>query len=79
DEISEQVCAPKIGSRAGVGCCEGDEHVHGLSLTDRDLKSNNLLISANKSIKIADFFVARIEVQIKGMAPETGTYCWMAP
>ncbi|KAL0315935.1 UNVERIFIED_CONTAM: Serine/threonine-protein kinase STY13 [Sesamum radiatum] len=41
--------------------------------------SDNLLIAADKSIKIADFGVARIEVQTEGMTPETGTYRWMAP
>ncbi|KAE8677922.1 Serine/threonine-protein kinase HT1 [Hibiscus syriacus] len=44
-----------------------------------DLKSDNHLIASNKSIKIADFGVARIEVQTEGMTPETGTYRWMAP
>ncbi|KAF2314778.1 hypothetical protein GH714_033527 [Hevea brasiliensis] len=44
-----------------------------------DLKSDNLLIFGDKSIKIADFGVARIEVQTEGMTPETGTYRWMAP
>uniref|UniRef100_A0A804MAN8 non-specific serine/threonine protein kinase n=1 Tax=Zea mays TaxID=4577 RepID=A0A804MAN8_MAIZE len=46
---------------------------------NRDLKSDNLLISGDKSIKIADFGVARIEVKTEGMTPETGTYRWMAP
>ncbi|XP_042755716.1 serine/threonine-protein kinase STY13 [Lactuca sativa] len=55
------------------------KYVHGFALIHRDLKSDNLLISADKSIKIADFGVARIEVQTEGMTPETGTYCWMAP
>ncbi|KAG8659832.1 hypothetical protein MANES_02G083100v8 [Manihot esculenta] len=54
-------------------------YVHGLSLIHRDLKSDNLLIFRDKSIKIADFGVARIEVQTEGMTPEMGTYCWMAP
>ncbi|KAJ8512866.1 hypothetical protein OPV22_003300 [Ensete ventricosum] len=46
---------------------------------NRDLKSDNLLIFTDKSIKIADFGVARIEVKTEGMTPETGTYRWMAP
>uniref|UniRef100_A0A3Q7HIX8 Protein kinase domain-containing protein n=1 Tax=Solanum lycopersicum TaxID=4081 RepID=A0A3Q7HIX8_SOLLC len=38
------------------------EHVHGLNLIHRDLKSDNLLIAADKSIKIPNFGVARIQV-----------------
>uniref|UniRef100_A0A3Q7J5S3 Protein kinase domain-containing protein n=1 Tax=Solanum lycopersicum TaxID=4081 RepID=A0A3Q7J5S3_SOLLC len=38
------------------------EHVHGLNFIHRDLKSDNLRIGADKSIKIADFDVARIQV-----------------
>ncbi|KAE8677806.1 cc-nbs-lrr resistance protein [Hibiscus syriacus] len=57
----------------------GMAYVHGLGFIHRDLKSDNHLIASNKSIKIADFGVARIEVQTEGMTPETGTYRWMAP
>ena len=53
--------------------------MHGLNLIHRDLKSDNLLIAADKSIKIVDFGIARIEVLTEGMTLETGTYRWMAP
>ena len=55
------------------------EHVHDLNLIHRDQKSDNLLIAADKLIKIADFGVARIKVLTKGMTPDTCTYRWMAP
>ncbi|PWA38984.1 protein kinase-like domain-containing protein [Artemisia annua] len=69
----------KLAVKQALDVARGMEYVHGLGLIHRDLKSDNLLISADKSIKIADFGVARIEVQTEGMTPETGTYRWMAP
>ncbi|KAL3533196.1 hypothetical protein ACH5RR_006717 [Cinchona calisaya] len=69
----------KLAVKQALDVARGMEYVHGLNLIHRDLKSDNLLIAADKSIKIADFGVARIEVQTEGMTPETGTYRWMAP
>ncbi|KAI3811497.1 hypothetical protein L1987_21221 [Smallanthus sonchifolius] len=69
----------KSAVKQALDVARGMEYVHGLGLIHRDLKSDNLLISADRSIKIADFGVARIEVQTEGMTPETGTYRWMAP
>ncbi|GAA0166157.1 non-receptor serine/threonine protein kinase [Lithospermum erythrorhizon] len=69
----------KLAVKQALDVARGMEYVHALNLIHRDLKSDNLLISADKSIKIADFGVARIEVQTEGMTPETGTYRWMAP
>ncbi|XP_076947772.1 serine/threonine-protein kinase STY13-like [Bidens hawaiensis] len=69
----------KLAVKQALDVARGMAYVHGLGLIHRDLKSDNLLISADKSIKIADFGVARIEVQTEGMTPETGTYRWMAP
>ncbi|CAK9170684.1 unnamed protein product [Ilex paraguariensis] len=69
----------KLAVKQALDVSRGMEYVHGLGLIHRDLKSDNLLIAADKSIKIADFGVARIEVQTEGMTPETGTYRWMAP
>ncbi|GAB2286499.1 Serine/threonine-protein kinase sty13 [Dionaea muscipula] len=69
----------KLAVMQALDIARGMEYVHGLGLIHRDLKSDNLLIFSDKSIKIADFGVARIEVQTEGMTPETGTYRWMAP
>ncbi|XP_061951754.1 serine/threonine-protein kinase STY13-like [Populus nigra] len=69
----------KIAVQQALDVARGMAYVHGLGFIHRDLKSDNLLIAADKTIKIADFGVARIEVQTEGMTPETGTYRWMAP
>ncbi|KAG6532983.1 hypothetical protein ZIOFF_006843 [Zingiber officinale] len=69
----------KLAVKQALDIAKGMEYVHGLGFIHRDLKSDNLLIVADKSIKIADFGVARIEVKTEGMTPETGTYRWMAP
>ncbi|XP_057516750.1 serine/threonine-protein kinase STY13-like [Amaranthus tricolor] len=69
----------KLAVKQALDVARGMEYVHQLGLIHRDLKSDNLLIFGDKSIKIADFGVARIEVQTEGMTPETGTYRWMAP
>ncbi|CAL2224554.1 unnamed protein product [Prunus armeniaca] len=69
----------KLAVKQALDVARGMAYVHALGLIHRDLKSDNLLIFSDKSIKIADFGVARIEVQTEGMTPETGTYRWMAP
>ncbi|MQM04460.1 hypothetical protein Taro_037255 [Colocasia esculenta] len=69
----------RLAVKQALDVARGMAYVHGLGFIHRDLKSDNLLISFDKSIKIADFGVARIEVQTEGMTPETGTYRWMAP
>ncbi|PKA65827.1 Serine/threonine-protein kinase HT1 [Apostasia shenzhenica] len=68
-----------IAVRQALDIARGMAYIHGLGFIHRDLKSDNLLICADRSIKIADFGVARIEVHPEGMTPETGTYRWMAP
>lgn len=69
----------KVAVKQALDVARGMEYLHSLEIIHRDLKSDNLLIATDKSIKIADFGVARIEVQTEGMTPETGTYRWMAP
>ncbi|XWS52282.1 hypothetical protein CRYUN_Cryun11dG0054900 [Craigia yunnanensis] len=69
----------KLAVKQAVDVANEMAYIHGLGFIHRDLKSDILLIAADKSIKIADFRVARIEVHSEGMTPQTGTNHWMAP
>ncbi|KAK6789473.1 hypothetical protein RDI58_013273 [Solanum bulbocastanum] len=67
----------KLAVKQALDVARGVEYVHDLNLIHRDLKSDNLLIVEDKSIKIADFGVARIEVQTEGMTPVEHTAGWL--
>lgn len=55
-------------------------YLHSKKIVHRDVKTENMLLDANRSLKIADFGVARVEAQNpRDMTGETGTLGYMAP
>ncbi|GJW56557.1 serine/threonine-protein kinase HT1, partial [Tanacetum coccineum] len=54
--------------------------LHSKKIVHRDVKTENMLLDANGTLKIADFGVARVEAQNpKDMTGKTGTLTYMAP
>jgi serine/threonine protein kinase len=55
-------------------------YLHSKKIVHRDVKTENMLLDAGRTLKIADFGVARVEAQNpRDMTGETGTLGYMAP
>lgn len=55
-------------------------YLHSKKIVHRDVKAENMLLDTQRTLKIADFGVARVEAQNpKDMTGETGTLGYMAP
>lgn len=55
-------------------------YLHSKKIVHRDVKTENMLLSTSRNLKIADFGVARVEaMNPSDMTGETGTLGYMAP
>ncbi|KAF3447972.1 hypothetical protein FNV43_RR08679 [Rhamnella rubrinervis] len=69
-----------VAIKYAIDIARAMECLHANGIIHRDLKPDNLLLTANqKSVKLADFGLAREETVTEMMTAETGTYRWMAP
>jgi serine/threonine protein kinase len=55
-------------------------YLHSKKIVHRDVKTENMLLDKTRTVKIADFGVARVEASNPSdMTGETGTLGYMAP
>ncbi|KAL6971584.1 hypothetical protein U1Q18_031264 [Sarracenia purpurea var. burkii] len=70
----------KIVIQLALDLSRGLSYLHSQKIVHRDVKAENMLLDAQKNLKIADFGVARVEAQNpQDMTGETGTLGYMAP
>ncbi|XP_074573405.1 serine/threonine-protein kinase 52-like [Curcuma longa] len=67
----------KIVVQIALDLARGMSYLHSKKIVHRDVKTENMLLDVNRTLKIADFGVARVEAQ--NMTGETGTLGYMAP
>lgn len=70
----------KVVIELALDLSRGLSYLHSKKIVHRDVKSENMLLNANRTLKMADFGVARVEAQNpRDMTGETGTLGYMAP
>ncbi|KAI3829695.1 hypothetical protein L1987_03823 [Smallanthus sonchifolius] len=70
----------KIVIQLALDLSRGLSYLHSKKIVHRDVKTENMLLDLNRTLKIADFGVARVEAQNpRDMTGETGTLGYMAP
>lgn len=70
----------RVRAKFAADTARGMSYLHNFSLPilHRDMKSPNLLVESDFSIKISDFGLSRVKAQIQTMTGNCGTVQWMA-
>ncbi|XP_068641701.1 serine/threonine-protein kinase 52-like [Aristolochia californica] len=70
----------KVVVQLALDLARGLSYLHSKKIVHRDVKTENMLLDKTRTVKIADFGVARVEAQNPNdMTGETGTLGYMAP
>lgn len=73
--ISEGVCSYIL-----YQTLKGLHSLHKRNIVHRDIKSDNILVSENGDLKLADFgYAAQLTQEKSKRSSKVGTVCWMAP
>ncbi|XP_044465097.1 serine/threonine-protein kinase STY13-like isoform X2 [Mangifera indica] len=70
----------KVVIQLALDLARGLSYLHSKKIVHRDVKTENMLLDKTRTVKIADFGVARLEASNpRDMTGETGTLGYMAP
>ncbi|KAI3429987.1 Protein kinase domain-containing protein [Psidium guajava] len=77
---SRRKLAFKVVVQLALDLARGLSYLHSQKIVHRDVKTENMLLDKTRTLKIADFGVARVEASNPNdMTGETGTLGYMAP